>query len=135
MGFESLVLYQPKGVLSARRVGNRTRSVAETRTLAGVSRSSRPRSFTPWNRSAGGDGLHAIKVSFLAYHGTCFSDPARRPPAGVRQLHGLGVDTVGASCRCDPRVDDVPHGAPVCWLDEVKAAKDLVLRYALGCGG
>jgi hypothetical protein len=30
---------------------------------------------------------------------------------------------------------DAPHGAPVRRLDEVKAAKDLVLSYAPGCAG
>ena len=43
---------------------------------------------------------------------------------------------IAGEARADPDLlHDAPHGAPVRRLDEVKAAKDLVLCYAPGCGG
>ena len=43
---------------------------------------------------------------------------------------------IAGEARADPDLlHDAPHGAPVRRLDEVKAAKDLVLSYAPGCGG
>ena len=43
---------------------------------------------------------------------------------------------IAGEARADPELlHDAPHGAPVRRLDEVKAAKDLVLSYAPGCGG
>ena len=49
----------------------------------------------------------------------------------VEVLRKLTAD-YGTEARADP---DAPRGAPVRRLDEVKAAKDLVLSYAPGCGG
>jgi glycine dehydrogenase subunit 2 len=43
---------------------------------------------------------------------------------------------IAGEARSDPDLlHDAPHGAPVRRLDEVKAAKDLVLCYAPGCAG
>ena len=43
---------------------------------------------------------------------------------------------IAGEARADPDLlHDAPHGAPVRRLDEVKAAKDLVLCYAPGCAG
>ncbi len=43
---------------------------------------------------------------------------------------------IAGEARTDPDLlHDAPHGAPVRRLDEVKAAKDLVLCYAPGCAG
>ena len=93
-------------------------------------------------------GGHSLGTTFaMRYAATDFDFTGGGPAEpGYAKLRGLvllegdafadALIAIAGEARADPELlHAAPHSAPVRRLDEVKAAKDLVLCYAPGCGG
>jgi glycine dehydrogenase subunit 2 len=82
-------------------------------------------------------GVHAPTVYFpLIVPEALMIEPTETESRQTLDAFADALLRIAAEARSDPDIlRAAPHTAPVRRLDEVKAAKDLVLCYAPGCAG